>query len=235
MERSPKYRSSQTETPDEINFKVFIQARMSSRRFPGKMLAPFAGRPLIEWMLDRIGAVVGGGRLVVATSMDRTDDPLTYYVERLGYQVFRGSLENVFFRYQECLREFPTDWIVRICGDSPLLDPGLIGLLAADCLPDVDLVTNVAVRSYPPGQSVEILNAHTLAGIDHTLLDPREKEHPTQFFYRRPERFCIRNRIGTNVDWPHMSFVVDTLDDLRRLESVVVAGELPVFSAGPAA
>ncbi len=203
---------------------------MSSRRFPGKMLAPFAGRPLIAWMLDRIGAVVGAERLVVATSIDKTDDPLTYYLERLGCQVFRGSLDNVFFRYQECLREFPTDWIARICGDSPLLDPGLIGLLAADCLPDVDLVTNVAVRSYPPGQSVEFINAHTLAGIDHTLLDLQEKEHPTQFFYRRPGQYCIRNRIGTNVDWPHLSFVVDTFDDLRRLESVVVAGELPVFS-----
>lgn len=33
---------------------IFVQGRMSSSRFPGKMLAPFRGRPLVANLLDRL-------------------------------------------------------------------------------------------------------------------------------------------------------------------------------------
>lgn len=218
--------------PAEMDYRVIVQARMSSKRFPGKMLAPFAGRPLVEAVLGRLASTVGRERIVLATSADLTDAPLAAYSESLGYQTFRGDLANVFSRFQNCARAFPAEWIVRICGDSPMIDGKLILLLLQYRDADVDLVTNVAVRSFPPGQSVEILNARTLAGIDAAELAEAEQEHPTQIFYRAPQRFRIRNVRGSNPQWPKLSFVVDTLDDLRRLDALVRSGEYPEFAAG---
>ena len=213
-----------------MEYRVFVQARMSSRRFPGKMLAPLAGRPMIQWVLERLAAVVGPERLVLATSFDGTDLPLALFVERLGFSVFRGQLDNVFARFQDCAKANPAPWIVRICGDSPMLDPGLIQMLLARREEGFDLITNVAARTYPPGQSVEILSAASLASIDADALGAEEREHPTQVFYRDASRYMIRNVAGSDPDWPNQSYVVDTLDDLRRLDPLVRSGSFPSFS-----
>ncbi len=204
---------------------------MSSGRFPGKMLAPFAGRPMVEVVLGRVAAVVGRDRIVLATSTDASDAPLSIYVGSLGYSVFRGELANVFARFQACARQFPADWIVRICGDSPMLDANLIPMLLQYRSADIDLVSNVAVRSYPPGQSVEIINHRALASLDAHGLSSHEQEHPTQVFYRNPQRFRVRNVTGSDPDWPAQSFVVDTLDDLRRLEALAREGAYPAFAS----
>ena len=113
-----------------------------------------------------------------------------------------------------------------------MIDAKLIPMLLEHCAADIDLVTNVAVRSYPPGQSVEILNARTLVGIDASRLADDEKEHPTQVFYRNPQTYRVRNITGSDPQWPGLSFVVDTLDDLRRLESLAWSGEYPAFASG---
>ena len=217
-----------------MDYRVFVQARMSSRRFPGKMLAPLAGRPMVDWVLERIAQSVGRERLVLATSVDPTDLPLALYAQHMGYQVFRGGLDNVFARFQDCADRHPADWIVRISGDSPLLDAGLIAMLLAYCQSGLDLVSNVAERTFPSGQSVEIINAETLKSIDAGSLGPQEIEHVTQVFYRNPERYRIRNVAATDPHWRTASFVVDTLDDLIRLEPIARDGRLPIFSGAAA-
>lgn len=211
-------------------YRVFVQARMSSRRFPGKMLSLAAGRPLIDWVLERIALAVESERITIATSTDCSDDPLADHVKALGYQVFRGELDNVAARFQACLREYPADWLVRICGDSPLLDPGLISGLARHCCPELDLVTNVQERTFPPGQSVEFINARTYEGIDTGSLSPMECEHLTQVFYRNSGRYRVRNIAGSDPSWRHQSYVVDTRADLEALEPRLRAGQFPVFA-----
>ena len=111
--------------------RVFIQARMSSQRFPGKVLAPFNGKPLIAQVIWRLTQVISADAVVVATSMEPTDDPLAAYVRELGIAVFRGPLSNVFRRFQLCLETYPCTWSVRICADSPLPSSDLLqGVMA---------------------------------------------------------------------------------------------------------
>ncbi len=204
---------------------------MSSRRFPGKVLAPLAGRPLIAWVAGRVAAAVPKERIVVVTSTDESDDPLACYVESLGLALFRGDLNNVVLRFQDCLNQYPADWVVRICADSPLLDAELITLLARLAHADFDLVTNVQVRSFPKGQSVEFINARTFAALDPAALSVEEQEHLTQVFYRHPQRYRIRNIAASDAALAGQSHVVDTLDDLRALEAMVHGGALPRLAA----
>jgi spore coat polysaccharide biosynthesis protein SpsF len=64
--------------------RVFVQARMSSRRFPGKVLAPFHGRPIIRHVLDRVARALPEVPRTVVTSVEASDDPLAAYLEALG-------------------------------------------------------------------------------------------------------------------------------------------------------
>lgn len=207
--------------------RIFIQARMSSQRFPGKVLAPFKGKPLIAQVIGRITQAVPAASVVLATSGEPADDPLVALVRELGIAVFRGPLENVFRRFQLCLEEYPCTWFFRICGDSPLLYGELLQILLAHShRSDLDLVTNVYPRTFPKGQSVEMLRSETFAAIPGDLLSEEEQEHVTKYYYNHPDRFRMLNLESGDPRLGQMSHVVDTIDDLRRLERMTPADDL---------
>lgn len=201
--------------------RAFIQARMSSKRFPGKVLAPLTGTPLLGHVVERVSRVVPRDRIVIATSSHTADDPIVGYAGMLGVAAVRGPLTDVFARFRACLAEHPCEWFVRVCADSPLVDPALLARMTALAgSSDADLITNVQRRTFPKGQSLELLRAVTFLAVDPGTLDDGEREHLTRYFYARPERFRIVNieREGPPAtEAEHV--VVDTLEDLRRLEA----------------
>jgi spore coat polysaccharide biosynthesis protein SpsF len=202
-----------------LTIRVFIQARMSSIRFPGKVLAPFNGQPIIKRVISRVAQIVPAEQITVATSTEQSDDPLASYVQQIGISVYRGPLENVFQRFRLCLREYPCSWFFRVCADSPLLDSNLFKTMLPYANDDrTDLVTNVQVRTFPRGCSLEMINAATFARIDPDELQPDEKEHLTKVFYNHPEDFEITNIESGDPELAKVSWAVDTLDDLLRLE-----------------
>jgi spore coat polysaccharide biosynthesis protein SpsF len=201
--------------------RAFIQARMSSRRFPGKVLAPLAGQPLIRRLLEQVQRVFPLDQITVLTSTESSDDPLACYVRSLGVAVYRGELDNVAARFQGCLRAYPCSWFVRVCADSPLLDSAVLQAISVHQeRTDLDLVTNVYPRTFPKGQSVEMVNAETFAALNTQMLSVDEREHVTLVFYQQPQRFRILNVASRDPRQADLSFVVDTMDDLRRLETL---------------
>jgi spore coat polysaccharide biosynthesis protein SpsF len=202
------------------NLRVFIQARMSSSRFPGKSLAPLAGKPLLAHVVSNVSTVVGLKQVVVLTSVEASDDPLAAYAERcLGVATHRGDLQNVVLRFQRGLEMYPCEWFVRVCGDSPLIEPALINAMITRVRPEDDLVTNVATRTFPPGQSVEILKSSTFLSIDTNGLSPAEKEHVTAHYYSRPDRYTINALRSAKPELARQPMVVDTVKDLDVLEA----------------
>lgn len=204
--------------------RVFIQARMSSRRFPGKVLAPLSGQPLIKGLLQQTLRVVPLTQVVVLTSVESSDDPLVCYLQNLDVAVYRGSLQNVASRFHDCLGHYSCDWFVRLCADSPFLDPTVLtSVLAHQGRLDLDLVTNVYPRTFPKGHSVEMVKAASFAALNPQSLSDEEKEHVTAVFYQHPEQFRILNVTSSDPRQASISYVVDTVDDLQRLESMRVA------------
>ena len=194
---------------------------MSSTRFPGKMLAPFNGRPIIAHVVSRIADAFPISIITVATSTHESDDPLAGYVERMGVSVFRGPLDDVFRRFQLCLQEYPADWIFRVNGDSPLFDADLVYKMQAYTdRTDLDLVTNVFPRTFPKGRSLEMLNVTTFLGLNAGELTARQQEHVTPVFYDNPDRFHILNIESGDPSQAEVNLCVDTVDDLRRIESM---------------
>ncbi|MGE0680705.1 MAG: NTP transferase domain-containing protein [Candidatus Binatia bacterium] len=201
--------------------RAFVQARMSSQRFPGKVLAPLGGQPVLKRLLEKIVQVVPLSSVVVLTSVEPSDDPLACYAQSLGVPLYRGELENVAKRFFHCLCEYPCDWFIRLCADSPLLDATVLKTLTAyQERWDLDLVTNVYPRTFPKGYSVEMVKAESFATLDVDALSAEEKEHVTAVFYRRPQRFRILNVTSGDPRQAGLSYAVDTLEDLKRLEAL---------------
>lgn len=199
--------------------RAFIQARMSSTRFPGKVLAPLKGRPVIVHVVERVAQAMPLQCITVVTSIERSDDPLASYVSQLGVSVHRGPLQNVMKRFQLCLKAHPCAWFFRICADSPLLDETLFQkMLVYRDRTDVDLVTNIYPRTFPRGCSLELLSARTYASIDANRLSPEEQEHVTKVYYNHPADFRIINIASHDPLLAEQDFAVDTPDDLPKLE-----------------
>ena len=202
--------------------RAFVQARMSSRRFPGKILAPFAGKPIIFCVIERLAVVIPRNKLVVLSSTDQSDDPLVSYVEQLDVPVFRGPLEDVFKRFQLCLQDYPCDFFVRVCADSPLLDPSILReMMSFEKEQKLDLITNVFPRTFPKGLSLEILKSETFSQLATRDLTPAQREHVTKVYYDDSEAFNIFNFKSSRKDRSNMNYSVDTIEDLHYLQDLV--------------
>lgn len=212
--------------------KAFVQARMSSRRFPGKVLAPMAGRPVVAHVLARVAEAVPQSDVVLATSTAPSDDPLAGYVASLGYAVHRGPLDDVVARFQGCLQAYSCDWFFRVCADSPLYDPRLMRAMLPLARDDVDLVTNTFPRTFPKGRSTELVRAGAFAAIDPRRLEPEQREHATKLFYDHPGKYRIRNIASGDPKLAAQSLVVDTVEDLARLEDLLARGAVPPAWSG---
>ena len=78
---------------------AILQARMTSTRLPGKVLAPVLGKPMISRQVERLRRSRHIDHLLVATSTDPTDDPLAQECAAMSMAVFRGDLNDVLGRF----------------------------------------------------------------------------------------------------------------------------------------
>ena len=208
---------------------IIVQARMSSSRLPGKMLRSLEGKTLIEWVTNRLSRGQTNLPIIVATSIDRSDDLIARECDRLGIECFRGSLEDVRRRFADCMAAKRWTSAVRICGDSPLISPDVVDLVVKKYLaetPRVDLVSNVVNHTYPKGQSVEVFSFEAIAKLGTLALTESEAEHVTLGFYNRPEQFCIES-VSLARSKRSLSFVIDTLDDWDQLRGFIALEQDP--------
>jgi len=206
---------------------AIIQARMSSRRLPGKMLRPVQGRPMLAYVVERLRRCRELAEVVVATSMAPEDDAIAAACGSLGVACHRGPLDDVLGRFIEIVAARGLPAVVRISGDSPLIDAAIVDRAVrlfrdAPC----DLVTNVAPRSFPRGQSVEVIASAALRKAAAANLTPDEREHVTAWFYRHPEACSITN-FAAPADLSGLQLSVDTAEDFAAFAATVAAMQRP--------
>ena len=219
-----------------------VVARMSSSRLPGKSLAPLGDDVVLGYVTSAIKQCANISDLIVVTSTDPSDNKIVDWCRFRGLAVSRGSLQNVAERVLEAAQESRASAFVRVSGDSPLIDPRLVDN-AVDVFrtDDYDVVTNVFPRTFPRGQSVEVVRTASLAEAYSDGLTAFEEEHVTQVFYQHPERFNINNfevadlMGSSDLTWgvagAHLA--LDEPIDLARCEHVIRAlGPIRPWDAG---
>lgn len=207
---------------------VVISARMSSRRFPSKALSDVAGRTMLGRVVDRTQRSRLVDDVLVATSVELSDDPIVEFCRSEGVACFRGALDDVAGRVLGAVQEVGAPAFVRISGDSPLIDPDLIDQgveVFSESRPDV--ATNVFPRTFPHGQSVEVIATVAFEALCRSQTDAHHREHVTSGFYAAPSDWRIVNFVSGDAG-PLTSLSVDTADDLDRIVGILqTVGEGP--------
>jgi len=199
---------------------------MSSARFPGKVMALLAGRPVIEHVISRVSSAIPLEDILVVTSSEPSDDTLAGYVNSLGVLVYRGPLDNVARRFQLALQDYPCDWFIRISADSPLIDSEIIREVKKyENDINLDLITNVLHRTFPKGHSVEMVSSRIFNGLDAEEMTPQQQEHVTKLFYDRPFEFQIINISSSDARLGKMNLCVDVAGDIAKLEQLLQEGK----------
>ena len=103
-------------------YSIFIQARASSSRSPGKVLHLINGKPMLLRQMERLRYFAPQLNLVCITSTDSSDDAIEKMCQDNNIKVFRGDLSNVLDRFFQCARQYKPKHVVRLTGDCPLAD-----------------------------------------------------------------------------------------------------------------
>jgi spore coat polysaccharide biosynthesis protein SpsF len=196
-----------------------IQARLGSRRLPGKVLRVVSGRPLIGWIVSRLCHAREVDAVVVSTSTAPADAALEKFAKSAGVGFFRGSEEDVLSRLLETSREFGADAIVRITGDCPLIDPAVVDLVTGtfrESQGRVEYVSNVYPSTFPQGLDVEVLSRELLERLDREIDDSFYRDWFSAFIREHPERFTMMN-VANPVDLHELRWTVDYAEDLEFL------------------
>ena len=198
---------------------VIIQARMNSSRFKQKVMYEVKEKPLIWYVINSIKKSRKIKKIIIATSKNKTDDKLCYYLKKNKISVFRGNLNNVAERLYSLASKLKLKNFIRISGDSPFMDYKIIDRainIHRKKPSKYDLITNIFPRTFPRGRSVEIIKTKSLKKI-LPFINKDEKEHVTKFFYKNKEQFCIKNFKTNKKNLSNLA--IDTKKDLEKLRN----------------
>ena len=142
---------------------IIIQARLGSKRLPGKELKKINGKTILEYVINRLKKTKLSNNIIVATTNREEDKKILRMAKKMNCYIFTGSTNNVLNRYYKAASYYDVKNIVRVCSDSPLIDPKIINKVYLFYLKNnYDYVSNKIFPSYPPGMGVEILNFQSL-------------------------------------------------------------------------
>ena len=194
-----------------------IQARSNSKRFKNKVLHLIYGIPIIQHVVNRIKRSKKTTKLIVSSSLKKSDNNLISYLKKNRIKFFRGDLENVAMRLYETAKTNKAKFFVRISGDSPLIDPKLIdkAIRISQKEKKYDIITNVFPRTFPKGQSVEVIKTSIIKKYSKNF-SKLDKEHVTKYFYDNSNKFLIKN-FTFNGKNKIMKLSVDTKKDLKDI------------------
>jgi len=206
-----------------MKIAAIIQARMSSRRLPGKVLRVIREKPLLGYLLDSLDKVCCVDQVIIATSEGLDDDPIERFAQERGVVCFRGELDNVARRLYRAAEGGGFTYFFRVNGDSPLLDYRLINRACKKLDKSApDLVTNVQPRTFPKGQSVELIRTAALAEVLKETNNSAYLEHVTPYFYLNVSRFRIES-FQSRTPLSHLNYCVDTFEDLERISRTIAS------------
>ena len=208
---------------------VVVQARMTSTRLPGKVLADLGGYPLLAQMLRRLVRCRRVDDFVVATTTNAPDNAVVEVAKAEGVRWFRGDEHNVLSRFLGAAREAHADMILRITADCPLIDPEQVDRVieALETNPSFDYAANVVERTFPRGLDTEALHRDTLERIGRLAVSASAREHVTYCVRERPDLFLVCS-VRDSQDNSDLRWTVDTPIDLvmmRRLYAELALGD----------
>lgn len=194
-----------------------VQARLSSNRFPSKVLQPLSSEhTVLSTLLKRLSKSEKISKIVVAVPNNSSNAPLAEYVSDIGFDFFLGDEFDVQSRFLELSNLYFPDWVVRITGDCPLIDPEVVDSVIALAMENAsDYCSNIDPPTFPDGLDVEVFKPEALQRVRNVGPTAMDLEHVT-WSLRESGSFDTSNLAAAR-DMSHLRWTIDLPEDLERL------------------
>ncbi|MBD3231357.1 acylneuraminate cytidylyltransferase [Candidatus Dependentiae bacterium] len=174
---------------------AIIQARMKSKRLPGKVLLslPYNSEvTVLDNIVQRAKCIKKLNEVIVATSWDKNDDIIEQWCKKKEINCFRGDVNDVLSRYYYSAKQYNLETILRLTGDNPCIDFELISNVLDKHLQDKNDCTKT--EYYPIGTNIEIFSFGSLKKTFLNTTNFFDREHVTSFIYKNKNMFniCIK-------------------------------------------
>ncbi len=193
---------------------AIIQARMQSKRLPGKSMMPLAGRPLLAHVIERARRMENVSRVVVATCEGADNHRIIDFARTMGVDTYVGSEDNVLERYHFAAEKYGGDLIVRVTGDNPFTDVeygSMIIEIALESGSDLCAPVNL-----PLGTAVEVVRREILEEVYRKSDAPYHREHVTSYIKEHPEFYSLeRPHVNIRSKYKDIRLTVDTAEDYK--------------------
>jgi len=198
---------------------IIIQARISSKRFPGKVMKKIKNKTIIKILIDRLSYAKGFADIIFAIPDNKKNDRFFSYLKNIKKtKIYRGSENNVLSRYYGAAKKFKSDIIVRITSDCPLIDPHMLTRIINFYKKNkYDYISNVRPRSFPDGLDIEIFNFETLKYAFDNSKTKLDKEHVTKLMIR--SKRILKYNFKNEKNFSKLRWTIDFKEDLLFLRN----------------
>ncbi len=210
----------------EIKTILITQARIGSTRLPGKVLMEVNQISLLKIHLDRLKKSKNIDKIIVATTDKIEDDIIEKFVLEWGYEVFRGSENDVLDRFYQAVKLINPLWIVRITADCPLIDPKLIDeVIEYTQSKNIDYCSNTLTENFPDGQDIEVFKFYALEYAWNHAIKKSDREHVTPYIrdfsnFKNNNIFSAIN-FDNDLNYSHIRMTVDEIRDFELIKIVI--------------
>ncbi|WP_261626283.1 glycosyltransferase family protein [Pseudoalteromonas holothuriae] len=203
-----------------MKINVFIQARMTSSRLPGKVLENILNKPMLLHIIERLKYTTTIDKIVVLTSDQISDDAIEEFCTNYQIHCFRGPLDDVLQRFYLASIAYPSDHIVRITADCPLVDSALVDkIVNLHLCKKADFTSNCHPATFPDGLDVEIMKTSALRTAHHEAKTAYQREHVTPYLFTQPDTLTCAN-FEANELIPDYRLTVDHPQDLQLIKNI---------------
>jgi 3-deoxy-manno-octulosonate cytidylyltransferase (CMP-KDO synthetase) len=210
-----------------------VPARLDSTRFPGKVLAPIHGRPLLQHVFERLTEARCVDEALVATDSDEVAAATASFGGRVA--MVREPCATGSDRVAAAVRGVDADVVINLQADQPMIDPADIdgAVEALGAVDGMDLVTLafgandregyespdvVKVVAGPGGTALYFSRSPVPHSSGDAAVRPLYLHHVGIYCFRRAalERFasCERGTLEQR----------ESLEQLRAIENGMVVG-----------
>ena len=207
---------------------AIIQARLGSTRCPKKVIRGIEGKPLIRYVVERVRHAQLVDEVIVAVPVTDVEE-ITNAVGSGSCHVIGPNIpeDDVAERFKTVLMGNPCDVFVRICADSPLIDPELIDMAVERFerkRPNI-----ICNPNYPHGQQVEVVDTKMFLKYEPEM-EGEQREHVTSWFYE--ESFSEIEPFGPAGNYSDVRMVVDTEEDFENMRILIGKMDRPHIEYG---
>ncbi len=198
---------------------AIIQARMSSLRLPGKVLMEVMGRPLLSYQIERLRFSKRIDDIIIATTINNEDDPVSKLSQKEGLMVYRGSEDDVLDRYYQTAKECNAEHIMRLTADCPLIDPEVCDQITKFYFNSKFDYVHTG-KTFAEGLDCEVFSFIALEKAWKNAQQKSEREHVTLYFRNHPELFKC-DKLEHETDDSKYRITVDQEEDYLVVKAII--------------